>query len=55
MPKDNDLEGRQDMGGKHGGQAGVPESQPIPNDTSARDQVAPAQQKSSKSSKVAKS
>ena len=24
MPKDNDLEGRQDMGGKHGGQAGCP-------------------------------
>jgi hypothetical protein len=24
MPKANDLEGRQDMGGKHGGQAGKP-------------------------------
>lgn len=24
MPKSNDLEGRQDMGGKHGGQAGTP-------------------------------
>jgi len=24
MPKANDLEGRQDMGGKHGGQAGMP-------------------------------
>ena len=24
MAKDNDLEGRQDMGGKHGGQAGMP-------------------------------
>ena len=24
MPKENDLEGRQDMGGKHGGQAGTP-------------------------------
>jgi hypothetical protein len=24
MPKANDLEGRQDMGGKHGGQAGRP-------------------------------
>jgi len=23
-PKENDLEGRQDMGGKHGGQAGMP-------------------------------
>ena len=25
MSKGNDLEGRQDMGGKHGGQAGLPE------------------------------
>jgi len=24
MPKSNDLEGPQDMGGKHGGQAGIP-------------------------------
>ena len=24
MPKENDMEGRQDMGGKHGGQAGMP-------------------------------
>jgi hypothetical protein len=24
MPKENDLEGRRDMGGKHGGQAGMP-------------------------------
>ena len=24
MPKANDFEGRQDMGGKHGGQAGMP-------------------------------
>ena len=24
MPKENDLEGGQDMGGKHGGQAGMP-------------------------------
>jgi hypothetical protein len=50
MPKENDLEGRQDMGGKHGGQAGVPEPQPIPDDASARDQAGPAQQKSSKRS-----
>jgi hypothetical protein len=26
MPKGNDLEGRQDMGGKHGGQAGMPKA-----------------------------
>jgi hypothetical protein len=24
MPKENDLKGAQDMGGKHGGQAGMP-------------------------------
>jgi hypothetical protein len=24
MPNENDLEGHQDMGGKHGGQAGMP-------------------------------
>lgn len=24
MPKENDLEGERDMGGKHGGQAGIP-------------------------------
>lgn len=27
MPKANDLEGQQDMGGKHGGQAGMPKSE----------------------------
>jgi hypothetical protein len=27
MPKANDLEGRQDMGGKHDGQAGMPKSE----------------------------
>ncbi|MCK1637875.1 hypothetical protein IVA95_09765 [Bradyrhizobium sp. 157] len=27
MPKENDLEGQQDMGGKHGGQAGMPKSE----------------------------
>jgi hypothetical protein len=26
MPKENDLEGRQDQGGKHGGQKGMPKS-----------------------------
>jgi hypothetical protein len=30
MPKENDLEGVQDMGGKHGGQAGVPKPTPRP-------------------------
>ncbi len=30
MPRENDLEGPQDMGGKHGGQAGKPKSPPRP-------------------------
>ena len=29
VPKENDLEGRQDMGGKHGGQSGVPEPEGV--------------------------
>jgi hypothetical protein len=33
MPKENDLEGVQDQGGKHGGQAGMPKSQPRPKST----------------------
>jgi hypothetical protein len=28
MPKENDLEGPQDQGGKHGGQAGMPTQSP---------------------------
>jgi hypothetical protein len=31
MPKENDLEGPQDQGGKHGGQAGMPKSQRQPS------------------------
>ena len=34
MPKANDLEGRQDMGGKHGGQVGMPK----PEDRSSAQQ-----------------
>jgi hypothetical protein len=30
MPKENDLEGVQDQGGKHGGQKGVPQPEPKP-------------------------
>jgi hypothetical protein len=30
MPKENDLEGAQDQGGKHGGQTGVPKPTPPP-------------------------
>ena len=29
MPKENNLEGRQDMGGKHGGQAGMPKPEDL--------------------------
>jgi hypothetical protein len=31
MPRENDLEGEQDMGGKHGGQKGQPTSPPRPH------------------------
>lgn len=30
MPKENDLEGQQDEGGKHGGQAGMPKPEQSP-------------------------
>ena len=30
MPKENDLEGQQDQGGKHGGQKGMPKPEPKP-------------------------
>ena len=30
MPEENDLEGQQDQGGKHGGQAGMPETERSP-------------------------
>ncbi|MCS3731309.1 hypothetical protein [Bradyrhizobium betae] len=37
MPRENDLEGKPDMGGKHGGQAGQPKSLPRPRE-GARDE-----------------
>jgi hypothetical protein len=37
MSDKNDLEGKQDMGGKHGGQAGQPKPPPRPK-TSERDE-----------------
>lgn len=37
MPRENDLEGIQDQGGEHGGQAGTPKSPPRPK-TSERDE-----------------
>jgi len=32
MSRDNDLEGKPDMGGKHGGQAGQPKPPPRPRE-----------------------
>ena len=32
MPRENDLEGQQDMGGKHGGQKGMPRPEPDPRE-----------------------
>jgi hypothetical protein len=37
MTRENDLEGPQDMGGKHGGQKGVPKPEPRPPHTSEKD------------------
>lgn len=37
MTRENDLEGPQDMGGKHGGQKGVPKPEPRPPYTSEKD------------------
>ncbi|QQN64653.1 hypothetical protein JIR23_02150 [Bradyrhizobium diazoefficiens] len=32
MPRENDLEGKPDMGGKHGGQSGQPKPPPRPRE-----------------------
>jgi hypothetical protein len=37
MPKENDLEGAQDQGGKHGGQKGMPKPVPKPEPSNAKD------------------
>jgi hypothetical protein len=39
--KENELEGRQDMGGKQGGQAGAPKSAPRPRTTKRDNDVVP--------------
>lgn len=46
MPKANDLEGHQDMGGKHGGQAGMPK----PEDQSGAQQGIVKDERSQKQS-----
>jgi hypothetical protein len=38
---ENNLEGRQDMGGKQGGQAGFPKPTKRPHDTAGDEDVAP--------------
>jgi hypothetical protein len=37
MPEENDLEGPQDQGGKHGGQKGMPRPTPKPDRGTAKD------------------
>ena len=37
MPKENDLEGVQDQGGKHGGQKGMPKPEPRSGPRSGHD------------------
>jgi hypothetical protein len=39
MPKENDLEGVQDQGGKHGGQKGMPKPEPKPPHRPDRERV----------------
>jgi hypothetical protein len=39
MPRENDLEGPQDMGGKHGGQKGMPKPEPRPPRPGEKDEV----------------
>jgi hypothetical protein len=40
LPRENDLEGQQDQGGKHGGQAGMPKSPEPPKKTDRDHDVA---------------
>jgi hypothetical protein len=37
MPKENNLEGQQDQGGEHGGQAGMPKPERPPQDRQTRE------------------
>jgi hypothetical protein len=41
MPKENDPEGKQDQGGKHGGQAGMPKPVAAPPGTEGNDHDPP--------------
>ncbi|HEY8335447.1 MAG TPA: hypothetical protein VIQ05_16775 [Tardiphaga sp.] len=47
MPKENDLEGQQDQGGRHGGQKGMPKPEPRPGvETDDGDIVTPKRESS---------
>jgi len=39
MPRENDLEGAQDQGGKHGGQKGMPKPEPKPKPSRGHDEA----------------
>jgi hypothetical protein len=43
MPKENDLEGVQDQGGKHGGQKGMPKPESKPPSKSSPSKPGPVQ------------
>ena len=45
MSDKNDLEGKQDMGGKHGGQAGQPKPEPRPRTSERDEDVVPKDQR----------
>lgn len=47
MPKENDLEGAQDQGGKHGGQKGMPKPETLPSRNSKEDADEPPRPKPS--------
>lgn len=48
MPRENDLEGVQDEGGKHGGQKGMPKPAPKPRPSHGQDQGRVRDQKGEK-------
>ena len=54
MPKENDLEGIQDQGGKHGGQAGMPKPTQRPRTTNKDDDVLQNENAQAASDKAAK-
>jgi hypothetical protein len=54
VPKENDLEGIQDQGGKHGGQAGMPKPTQRPRTTAKDDDVLPKENARAASDKAGK-